>query len=230
MMQASPKLTVIRLGNSTITLFPTVKGLLKERRPVRQAILETSPDAVALPVSIESLKGLRALHRGMKQEFFLSHYEEIYALKLLRYGKVSVPPPSYTEAYAVCDKERIPVKAIDMDEEEYANAFCDNISGTSLMYHSVRWRWLKRKGFKADTPEEFAILWDRSVTALKGFRNLENQREAYMARQLGRLAKRYKNVLAVLEIERLQGIVRRLREGPREEPAAPATVPKDEEE
>ena len=215
-------LTTIRLGRGRITILPTVKGLTRERRKVREAVDTVGPDAIALPVSAEGLKGLREVNRGVEPDIFLSHYEEIYALKLSRFGKVAVPPPSYTEAYAVSSEKKIPVLAIDMSENDFASAFCDNVSTTNLVYHSIRWRWLRRKSFReAANACQFVLAWDRAVNSLKGFRNLEGRREEHMARRLLGLSRRYQNILAVLELERMDGVVRRLR--------SPSTAPLDGE-
>ncbi|MGQ9582241.1 MAG: hypothetical protein ACUVV6_01850 [Thermoplasmatota archaeon] len=208
-----PRTTELHLGGCSLTVFPTVKGLESERGPAREAVARLRPEVVALPVSGEGLRGLRALHMGRQPEFFLSHYEEVYALKLSRYGRVSIPPPSLSEAYAASVELKIPVRAIDMSEEEYASAFCESVSTANLIIHSLRWRWLKRRGFRARTPEEFALAWDRAVNSLRGFRNLETRREEHMAAGLRRLAEEHRTMLAVLELERVEGVLRRLREG-----------------
>jgi pheromone shutdown protein TraB len=78
------------------------------------------------------------------------------------------------------------------------------------MYHSIRWRWLKKKNFKAETARDFVLAWDKAVNSMKGFRNLENKREEHMASQLTRLSKKYSSVLAILELERTEGILQRL--------------------
>ena len=204
------RVQTVRLGGCALDLFPTVKGLERERKPVREAILWARPEVVALPVSAEGLRGLRAIWKGKEPEFFLSHYEEIYAVKLARYGKVCVPPPSFTEAYSVASGEGIPLRAIDLDEEQFSDAFVQSISTSNLIYHSLRWRWLKRKRFNQPTAREFAVAWDRAINSLKGFRNLEHRREEHMARELARLCARHKKALAVIELERMEGILARL--------------------
>lgn len=211
---AGGKLTTISLGGCRVTLLPTVKGLDRERRKVHEAFDAVRPGAVALPVSREGLRGLRAIYRGKQPEIFLSHYEQIYAMKLARYGKVVVPPPSFTEAYALASERGLPIIAIDMNETDYANAFCDSISTPGLVFHSVRWRWLRRKRFRdAANARQFVLAWDRAVNSLKGFRNLEDRREEHMARRLLFLSKGYQNVLAVIELERMDGVLRRLSSG-----------------
>jgi hypothetical protein len=211
---AGGKLTTISLGGCRLTILPTVKGLDRERRKVREAFAAVGPGAVALPVSREGLRGLRAIYKGKEPEIFLSHYEQIYAMKLSRYGKVVVPPPSFTEAYALASERGLPIVAIDMNETDYANAFCDSISTPGLVFHSVRWRWLKRKRFRAATnARQFVLAWDRAVNSLKGFRNLEDRREEHMARRLLAMSRDHQNVLAILELERMDGVVRRLNSG-----------------
>jgi len=230
-----PLRTVV-LGSCVLSVLPTIKGLDRERPHVKKAIIAARPEAVALPVSSEGLKGLKAIHRGRKIEFFLSHYEEIYAIKLSMFGKVAVPPPSFSEALEVCLAEKIPVKAIDMNETEFADAFCESVSSPNLIYHSLRWRWLKRKKFRVESAHDFALAWDRAVNSLKGFRNLEDRREEYMARQLLRLSRMHGRVLAILELERTEGILRRLgderfvRRAGKEKAAAGDVTQKDEEE
>jgi hypothetical protein len=204
------RLRTVRVGSCALEVFPTVKGLERERKAVREAVLGSRPEAVAIPVSPEGLRGLRAIWKGKQPEIFLSHYEEIYAVKLARYGKVSVPPPSFTEAYAAAAGEGIPVKAIDLDEEGFSDAFVQSISTANLVYHSLRWRWLRRKRFNQATARDFALAWDRAITSLKGFRNLELRREEHMAGALGRLCARHRKVFAVLELERMEGVLARL--------------------
>lgn len=211
---SSGKLTTISLGSCRVTILPTVKGLDRERRKVRDAFAAVGPGAVALPVSREGLGGLRAIYKGKEPEIFLSHYEQIYAMKLSRYGKVVVPPPSFTEAYALASDQGIPIVAIDMNETDYANAFCDSISTPGLVFHSVRWRWLKRKRFRAAAnARQFVLAWDRAVNSLKGFRNLEDRREEHMARRLLGISRSHENLLAIIELERMEGVLRRLGSG-----------------
>ncbi|MBM4249401.1 MAG: hypothetical protein FJ149_08225 [Euryarchaeota archaeon] len=177
---------------------------------MREAVLSLRPDVVALPVSPEGLKGLRAIWKGKKPDIFLSHYEEIYAVKLARYGKVSIPPPSFTGAFAAAAGEGIPVRAVDIDEEGFSDAFVESVSTAGLLYHSLRWRWLRRRRFREPTARDFALAWDRAITSLKGFRNLERRREEHMARELSLLCGRHGKVLAVLELERMEGVLSRL--------------------
>ena len=98
----------------------------------------------------------------------------------------------------------------------FSDAFVETVSTPGLLYHSVRWRWLRRRRFNEPTARRFALAWDRAITSLKGFRNLELRREEHMARELGRLCGRHRKVLAVLELERMEGVLSRLPAGVKE--------------
>jgi pheromone shutdown protein TraB len=66
---------------------------------------------------------------------------------------------------------------------------------------------LKLKSFRADTPADFVKVWDRKVNNLYGFRELEKERERFMAKDLTELASvSKKKILAVLDTERAEGV------------------------
>ncbi|UCF07861.1 MAG: hypothetical protein JSW28_09510, partial [Thermoplasmata archaeon] len=143
-------------------------------------------------------------------DYFLSNYEEIYAKKLASFGEVKVPPPCYEAAMKLCLRDSIRVVPIDMDDLYYADVFCENVSTWDLIRHSLRVKKLMRKKFKAKTAEEFVLEWDKEINKLKGFRNLETKREEYMANELARLAQEHERILCVMEMQRAEGVFRRL--------------------
>jgi pheromone shutdown protein TraB len=150
-----------------------------------------------------------------KKECVLSNYEEVYQKKLSTYGDVKAPPRAITAAFKMCRETGIPLEAIDMNNEDYADVYAEAVTTSQLIAHSFKWRQLKRKRFKAETPEEFVLQWDREVTKLGGFRILEEGRERYMARMLERLVRRkgYRHVVAIIELERVDGVFSHLGEG-----------------
>ena len=70
---------------------------------------------------------------------------------------------------------------------------------------------VKKKVFKASTPQMFTLEWDTELTRLKGFKKVEKSREEHMAYRLWELSSNYKRVLAVLEYERRDGIIDQFR-------------------
>jgi hypothetical protein len=201
----------IEVGSSRIFIPDVIIGLTSQADKVKSAYHKIKPDLVAIQTSEEELKGLKKVVEGEDIGHFLSNYEEIYAKRLADFGEVKVPPPCYEAAMDICIENETPIVAIDMDDMLFADAYCENISGWQLFRHSMRVDKLRRKRFKADSPKEFVLAWDREINKLKGFRNLEAKREEYMAREILRLAKEHKRILCVLDLMRAEGVSKRVR-------------------
>jgi hypothetical protein len=201
----------IEVGSSRIFIPDVIIGLTSQADKVKSAYHKIKPDLVAIQTSEEELKGLKKVVEGEDIGHFLSNYEEIYAKRLADFGEVKVPPPCYEAAMDICIENETPIVAIDMDDMLFADAYCENISGWQLFRHSMRVDKLRRKRFKANSPKEFVLAWDREINKLKGFRNLEAKREEYMAREILRLAKEHKRILCVLDLMRAEGVSKRVR-------------------
>jgi pheromone shutdown protein TraB len=200
----------IEIGPSKIYIPDVIIGLVSESDKVKRAYHKIKPDLVAVQTSEEEMKGLKKVVEGEEFDYFLSNYEEIYARRLAEFGEVKVPPPCYETALNLCMENETPIEAIDMDDMLFADAYCENISGLELYRHSFRIGKLKRKQFRAESPKEFVLKWDKEINKLKGFRNLEEKREDYMAREILRLAKEYRRILCVLDIPRAEGVSKRV--------------------
>jgi hypothetical protein len=200
----------IQVKGSKIYVPEIINGLTSEISKIRKVYNKIKPDIVGIQASEEELNGLRKVVEGEKLEYFLSNYEEIYARKLATFGEVKIPPPCYEEAMKLCLENDTPIAALDMDDMLFADVFCENISGWQLYRHSLRVRRLRRKRFKAKTAEEFVFEWDKEINKLKGFRNLETKREEHMAKELGRLAEEHDRILCIVEMQRAEGICKRV--------------------
>ncbi|MCD6331277.1 MAG: hypothetical protein J7L80_03650, partial [Thermoplasmata archaeon] len=58
--------------------------------------------------------------------------------------------------------------------------------------------------------KEFVFEWDKEINSIKSFRKIEDIRERRMAENLAKLCKSYKKILAILPLEKLNGIENRL--------------------
>jgi hypothetical protein len=207
-------LKLIRINNKKIYLLGVIKGLTIERKTVRKAFNKLKPDLIGLYISDHELLGLQSVLKGKTKEVPLSRYEVVYARKLAfyadkdkdKYGEVQVPPPALMEGLELGLDNKLPVVALDMDDRSYANAFVQNVSTFHLIRHSMRFKRLSKKKFNANTPEEFTYAWDAELNKLKGFRNLESAREAQMAKRLIHLISKFNCILAIIELERTQGV------------------------
>lgn len=200
------RVAYLELGGSRVYLLGTIKGLMSEADIVERAAREIKPEALAIHIGKEEIKGLRAVVDGDVQTTYLSSYEKVYAKKLSRFGEVQIPPPSLVKGMAMSSEMEIPILPLDFNDEEFASIYTEKISGLTMIRQSLRLKRVNRKKFKSDTPEEFMREWDRVSNRLKGHRNLEVKREEHMARRIRKISKRYGVILCILELERLQGI------------------------
>ncbi|MFW3145646.1 MAG: hypothetical protein ACMUIE_02405 [Thermoplasmatota archaeon] len=203
----------VQLGGSTILVLGTIKGLLSEGGIVRNAFDRFGPDVIGIHIGREEIGGLRKVVEGKVKSTYLSSYEKIYARELSRFGEVQVPPPSLVEACRLSMEHKVPLKGLDMGDERYTELYTRYIDGVTMVRQSLRQKRVNRKKFKSATPEEFVLEWDLTANKMKGYRLLEERREKTIAVKLGRTAKKYSKVLAVLELERMEGILDKLDQG-----------------
>ncbi len=202
------KVVEINLNGKNYTLYGTIRGLVSEKVDMESMFKEKNFDLLMLGISKEDLEGLK---KYLEEPFDvdLSDYEVMYGLKLKNYGEVKMPVPSFTSALRIAMEKNIPVEAIDIDEKEYSDLFVNEITTFQLLRHSMRKGKLWDKNFEAKNAEEFSVLWDREVNKIKGFKNIEEKREKYMAKRILDNNKG-KYVLVVVDYPRLEGIVREI--------------------
>jgi len=198
-----------------IFLLPVIRGLESERLKVRKALQECSPKVIAVSVSPEELDGLRKFEGG---EAEASNIEElIYMERLAAFGEVSKPPPCFLEARDQAKEMGLRLEALDLNNEDFTEAYVTNVSTVEMMTQSWIANKLQSRRLEAGTPEEFVLRFDRAVNRKDGFKRLERAREVHMAKQLAKLVGESKDTLALIEMERLEGVRRAL---------APAYLPR----
>ncbi len=194
----------VSLNGATVCILPVVKGLLSEEDVVAEAMRTFNPDAVGISISREDLAGLRRKEDYDKYE--PSVLEVAYGNCLAAFGKVRIPPPCYVRALDLCDEGGVHIVPIDMNEEEYSEAYCENVGALDLMKESFFSKGADRKKFDFSSPAEFAIDWDGKVNRSKGFKTLVRMRERHMAEALAGMTRKYRKILAVVECERAKGV------------------------
>lgn len=127
------------------------------------------------------------------------------------FGEIEVPSPAFCEIVDLCSKDGKQVIPLDMNESEFDDAFIDCVS--AIEFTSVH--RLAKKGYAAkmddSSPEALAIEWDRFISKKKGFGRLDRKREEYIAKEILDVSKYRKSLLAIIEVERVNGIVSLLR-------------------
>ena len=114
--------------------------------------------------------------------------------------------PAFCELVDLCVEAGKNIIPLDMNDEEFDDAFMECVSATQFtsVHH------LAKKGFRkkmdAATPEELAVEWDRFVESNRGFKRLDKRREEHIAKELCDVARYRRKVLAVIEVERVEGV------------------------
>jgi hypothetical protein len=189
-------------------LLPVIRGLESERLKVRNALQECSPNVIAVSVSPEELDGLAKFEGG---EVEASNIEEqIYMERLAAFGEVSKPPPCFLEARDQAKERGLKLEALDLNNEDFTEAYVTNVSTVEMMMQSWIANKLQGPQLLAVTPEEFVLKFDWAVNRKDGFKRLEQAREKHMAKRLGQLMDESKDTLALIELERLEGVRRAL--------------------
>ncbi len=199
----------VRLGEASVALLPVVRGLPSAGETVREAIDTLKPEVVALSVSPEELDALRAWRGGKLEPDTVE--DEVYVAGLSVWETPVMPPPCFTRAVEAATTRGIRLAAIDMDEEAYADAYTKWVSTMELILQGRLENRLLKKRFHVSTAEDFARAWDAEINRSAGFARLQREREAFMAGRLRELARDAPRVLAVVEVERVRGVLTALR-------------------
>jgi hypothetical protein len=201
----------VRIGASAITFLPVVKGLVSEAAAVSAAYEEVRPEVIALSVSREDLQGLR---RPEDYELYEpSDLEIIYQAILERFGEVRLPPPAYVRAVEIADRHGTAIIPVDMNDEVYTAAYCELVRTRDMLREAMFARRATGKRYDLSDPYAFARSWDAQVNSSRGYRKLEGAREEHIAGALRGLSNLYRTILAVMEIERCDGVMARLENG-----------------
>lgn len=199
----------IRLGEATVSVFPAVRGLPSEGDAVKQAIDAQNPDIVALNVSAEDLETLRTYRGGTIEPDTVE--EEVYVAGLSVWEEPVMPPPCFTQAARIATARKLRLEALDLTEDAYADAYTRNVTTMELLLQGRLESRLKKKRFRVSTPQEFALAWDAEVNGTGGFARLQREREDHIAARLRELAGARTQVFAVIEVERVKGVLAALR-------------------
>lgn len=195
----------IDIKGSRITILPVVKGLVSEVERVRGAVEGLNPDIIAVSISKEELSTLKKLEG--EEEYDLSEVDLLYAEMLSQFGEVSLPPPCFSVAVEIADERNLPIIPLDMNEELFSATYVTTVRTTDLMKESFFIRRIKRVAFDQSSAMNLAVDWDRRLHRSKGFQTLHRMREEHMVGVISRLARRYEKVLAVVECERVEGVL-----------------------
>ncbi len=200
---------VVNVGTSKVAILPVVRGLVSEERKVEGAFKKWKSSSVALSISKEELEALKQFKDEMAE--LETFEEEVYVSRLSKFGEVKKPPPCFLKAVKLCTENDVECVGVDMTEDEYTDAYCHFVSTFEVMRQSWFKKKLQSKSLESETPEEFVLKFDQTVNKSKGFKELERERERVIAHKIWMLAKTQDKIMAVIEIERADGVLSELK-------------------
>ncbi|MGI0151467.1 MAG: hypothetical protein ACREC5_05990 [Thermoplasmata archaeon] len=202
-------------GRSGLVLLGVVRGLIREAALVDGALDELRPRIVAVALSAEEIAALEEHFVGRATEPFvpLLGTETVEIRELGRFGEVRVPHPGLLAALEWSRRHVVEVRAVDPGEEAYAELFAANVGYLELVGRTLRERRLLRSPPRTAGPEEFVVAWDRQLNRGRGSRALVREREAHVAGELTELLRGEGPVACVVDRERVEPLLRALRDG-----------------
>lgn len=197
----------LRVGECAVDILPVVNGIASEAQKVKDAFGRY--EAYGVSLGIEGVQALR--RRGeIADDMEVSELDLVYAEMMTRLTgeEVVFPSPAMCE---IVDLAEGNVIALDMNDEQFTEMYCDTVSAWDFTReHRVAKKGMKQR-FSSDTPEGFAREWDAYVGSVKGYRKVSENRERHIAAQIRDTAWYRKSLLAVIEVERTDGVADLLR-------------------
>jgi hypothetical protein len=195
----------VNVGGCRVDVLPIVKGLVSDADRVK-GVLTSEYDVYAVSLGKEDIEAVG--HREeLKEDQLLEDIDLVYLHYVGKFGEADVPTPAFSALVDHCNGISVQVQPLDMDEESYSKVYCDMIGTLELLREGRLARKAMKKKFDMSSPDAFALSWDKFVNNTKGFRELAGLREKYMANRIRLLAKNAKSMLAVVETERVAGVM-----------------------
>lgn len=200
----------LNVDGCAVDILPVVNGLESEIGKVRSAY--GGYEAYGISLGIEGIQALKNRVQ-LEDEFEVSELDIAYANRMLELTgeEVVMPSPAMCMLIDLVTGDGGNVIALDMNDHEFTELYCDTVSAFDFVKeHGLAKKGMKKR-FASSTPEGFAVEWDAFINGVKGYRRVSEKREAHIAEQIRDVAKYRRNLLAVIETERAEGVANLLR-------------------
>ena len=186
-----------------------ILGLASDEPLARNAFMDAKPEEVLLGVPYEDLDAIRATSgKEESSEFETGDIDDDYVRRLKSFGDVRTPPPDLYSVFRLAEEKKIPVRAIDLGDLAYTEAYTQNVGMFEVLRSNRNQRKLPDREIEAATVEEFAVRWDDAVYPTKGLQKLQALREEEMVSCIEKTVPT--RVLALLPLARMTGVIERL--------------------
>ena len=196
----------LRIGDCDIDIIPIIKGLVSEKQKVIDALSSKDYETAGVSWGIEEIEAVRRRDEitGNNET---NDLDIVYLYKLKSFGDVDMPDPSFTYIVDEFSKKDIAVIPLDMSDDEFAEAYCEEVSTLDFLKENKIIRKAMKKEFSTVSAEEFIIEWDALINEVKGYRKMNLVKERFIASQIQDIAKYRKNALVLVDYERFDGIM-----------------------
>lgn len=200
----------LSVGGGRVDVLPVVNGLASEAEKVRSAYGKY--EAYGASMGIEALDALSVRDQLDNDDIPVSELDIAYSKRMSVFGDVIVPSPAFCELVDQCAREGKKVIGLDFKDYDFDSAYLDCVKATEFTSeHRLAKKGLKKR-LDESSPEALAIDWDRHVSSVRGYARLNERRERHIAEEIASTMKYRGSLLAVIEVERADGVVRTLRE------------------
>lgn len=200
----------LTIGKCKIDILPIVSGLSQYADDVSKVY--GNYEAYGVSLGIEAIEAVKKREEIGTENVEVSEIDIAYSHKMAEFGDVQVPSPAFCEIVDRCSADEMNVIPLDMNDYDFDTVYLECVKATEFTsVHRLAKKGFKKK-FDANTPEELAIEWDAHVSKIKGFGKLNIKREQHIAYEIADVAKYRSSFLAIIEVERVNGIVKLLRE------------------
>ncbi|MBQ2762112.1 MAG: hypothetical protein IJF47_00145, partial [Candidatus Methanomethylophilaceae archaeon] len=179
-------------------------GLVSESEKVSEKI--DGFDCVALALGLEEIEILKTMD-SQEWEYDPTNLDSVYAHHLKKFGEVNIPVPAFKTAIDICKEKGIEPFPLDMCDEEFTKMYCECVSTFDFLKEKKVLKKSMKTEFSDESPEKFVLEWDALINTLKGQYAVSLRREEYIAKQIKDLANYRKKILAIIEYERVKGIL-----------------------
>lgn len=198
-------MTILSSEKGTIEIIPVIKGLVSES-PKADVLLDRNYDAAAVSLGPEDISAISA--RSTLEEAEISDADAVYGHFLSSFGKIGSPSPVYCALVDLCAEKGIPLIPADMDDAEYTEAYCRNISLLETLKERSLIRSAAKGGLDMSSPEAFVKDFESMFRKIRGFNILAYERADRMAGKLSEALDRRKRIAAFIEIETADDVAR----------------------
>ena len=196
----------LRIGDCDIDIIPIIKGLVSEKQKVIDALSSKDYETAGVSWGIEEIEAVRR-RAEITGDNETNDLDIVYLYKLKSFGDVDMPDPSFTYIVDEFSKKDIAVIPLDMSDDEFAEAYCEEVSTLDFLKENKIIRKAMKKEFSTVSAEEFIIEWDALINEVKGYRKMNLVKERFIASQIQDIAKYRKNALVLVDYERFDGIM-----------------------